>query len=167
VRRLNLASGSTPWVCAGVFLLVIVVQQLSRRVVDPIDALRLWRFARDFDAAAERKDPGQLSALFGADAEHFGLTTGRLVQGRDALRRLFQDEFSGEAGADEVDTEIVAFRFLTPEVLLADTTTMYRHYRLDDRFWPVFREHTMVVLVKHNSSWHIAATSAGGHDASQ
>jgi hypothetical protein len=62
---------------------------------------------------------------------------------------------------------VVAFRFLTPQVLLADLTANYANYRLGDRFWPAYREHTMVVLIHQGGSWRIAATSAGGHDASQ
>jgi uncharacterized protein (TIGR02246 family) len=158
---------STPWIIAGVLLAVIAYQQFSRVLVDPLDAITLLRFVREFEAAAQGKDPDRLIALFHTDAEHFGLTTGRLVRGRDNLHELFQDEFSGEAGADRIDTEVVAFRFLTPEVLVADLTANYTNYRLGDRFWPVFREHTTVVLIHRDGSWRIAATSAGGHDASQ
>jgi len=158
---------STPWIIAGVLLAVVAYQQLSRVLVDPLDAIALLRFVREFDAAAEGKDPGRLIALFDTDAEHFGLTTGRLVRGRDDLQRLFEDEFSGEAGADQVDTEVVAFRFLTPQVLLADLTANYTNYRHAGRFWPTYREHTMVILIHKGGSWRIAATSAGGHDASE
>jgi hypothetical protein len=158
---------STPWIIAGVLLAVIAYQQLSRVLVDPLDAITLLRLVREFDAAAEGKDPGRLAALFDPGAEHFGLTTGRLVRGHDDLHQLFEDEFSGEAGADRVDTKVVAFRFLTPQVLLADLTANYANYRLGDRFWPAYREHTMVVLIHQGGSWRIAATSAGGHDASQ
>ena len=158
---------STPWIIAGVLLAVIAYQQLSRVLVDPLDAITLLRFVREFDAAAEGKDPGRLIALFDTDAEHFGLTTGRLLRGRGDLQQMFEDEFSGEAGADRVDTEVVAFRFLTPQVLLADLTAIYTNYRLADQSWPVFREHTMAVLIHEGGSWRIAATSAGGHDASQ
>ncbi len=158
---------STPWIIAGVLLVVVAYQQLSRVVVDPLDAIALVGLVREFDAAAEGKDPDRLIALFDSDAEHFGLTTGRLVRGRDDLHQLFADEFSGEAGADRVDTEVVAFRFLTPHVLLGDLTANYTNYRLGDRFWPAFREHTVVVLIHKGGSWRIAATSAGGHDASQ
>jgi uncharacterized protein (TIGR02246 family) len=132
-----------------------------------MDALRVLRLVRDFDAAAERKDPDRISSLFAVDAEHFGLTTGRLIRGRDDLRQLFEDEFGGEAGAEEVDTEIVAFRFVTPRVLLGDLTATYTNYRLGDRLWPEYREHTMAVLVKTDDGWLIAATSAGGHDESR
>lgn len=158
---------STPWIIAGVLLAVIAYQQLSRVLVDPLDAITLLRLVREFDAAAEGKDAGRLVALFDTDAEHFGLTTGRLVRGRDELHQQFEDEFSGEAGADRVDTEVVAFRFVTPQVLLADLTVNYTNYRFGDRLWPAYREHTMAVVVHEGGSWRIAATSAGGHDASR
>ncbi len=167
MKLLDPTRESTPWIIAGVLLAVVAYQQLSRVLVDPLDAITLLRLARAFDAAVEGKGPGRLVALFDTDAEHFGLTTGRLVRGRDDLHQQFEDEFSGEAGADRVDTEVVAFRFLTPQVLLADLTANYTNYRHGDRFWPAYREHTMVVLIHKGGSWRIAATSAGGHDASQ
>ena len=167
MKLLDPTRESTPWIIAGVLLAVVAYQQLSRVLVDPLDAIRLLRLVREFDAAAEGRDPGRLIALFETDAEHFGLTSGRLVRGREDLHQLFEDEFSGEAGADRVDTEVAAFRFLTPQVLLADLTANYENYRLGDRFWPAYREHTMVVLIHKGGSWQIAATSAGGHDASQ
>ncbi len=167
MRLLDPTRESTPWIIAGVLLAVIAYQQFSRFVVDPLDAVSLLPLVWEFDAAGEGKDPDRIIALFDPDAEHFGLTSGRLVQGRDDLQQLFEDEFSGEAGADDVDTEVVAFRFLTPQVLLTDLTANYTNYRLGDRYWAVFREHTMAVLVNKGGTWQIAATSAGGHDASQ
>ena len=157
---------STPWIIVGVLLAVVAYQQLSRVLVDPLDVIDLLTLVREFDAAAEARDPDRLTALFDSNAEHFGLTTGRLARGLKELHQLFENEFSGEAGADAVDTELVSFRFLTPQVLLADLTASYTNYRLGDGFWPVFREHTMAVLVHQGGTWRIAATSAGGHDAS-
>jgi hypothetical protein len=138
--------------------------QTSGEVLEhPIEALRLYGLMRSFESAAERKDPDAMAALLLGDAEHRGLTTGRLVQGRRALRELFADEFAGEAGTEQMDTHLVSFRFVTPEVAIGDLTIEYEDYRLGDRVWPVFREHTFVVLSKRDGVWRIAATSAGGH----
>jgi hypothetical protein len=130
----------------------------------PIEAWRLYRLMQGFESAAERKDPDAMAALVHVDAEHRGLTTGRLVRGRPALRQLFADELAGEAGSERLDTQLVSFRFVTPEVALGDLTIVYEDYRLGDRVWPVFREHTFVVLSKREGLWRIAETSAGGHD---
>ena len=166
-RRALWQSPRLPWLLSCVLALVIGYQQLSLHVVDPVGGIALLGLLREFDSAVEARDGERLAALFAADAEHFVLTTGRLVRGRDALRRMLEAEFGGEAGSDEVDTEIAAFRFVTPDVLLADLTATYANYRLGDRVWPEFREHTMVILVRRRGSWRIAATSAGGHDASR
>lgn len=130
----------------------------------PIESFRLYRLMRSFEAAAERKDPDAMAALVHGDADHRGLTSGRLVQGRPALRRLFAAELAGEAGTEQMDVELVSFRFVTPAVAIGDLTIVYRDYRLGDRVWPVFREHTFVVLSKRDGEWGIATTGAGGHD---
>lgn len=165
--RIPLDGRRLPWLLAALLALFIAHQQFSRHVVDPIDGVSILRLLWEFDSAAEAKDAVRLSTLFDTEAEHFGLTTGRLVRGREAIRQLFEEEFSGEAGADRVDTEIVSFRFVTPNVLLGDLTASYTNYRLGDRLWPVFREHTMAILVKRDHAWLVSATSAGGHDASR
>lgn len=133
---------------------------------DPLDLIRIYALARTFDDAADRGDVDAMVSVFHPDAEHRGLTTGRLVRGQEALRRVFAEEFTADAGADDVDTEIVSFRFLTPDVLIADLTVHYVGYRLSGRVWPVFREHTYAVVSRRHGHWRIDATSAGGHDAS-
>ena len=62
------------------------------------------------------------------------------------------------------DTEVVGFRFVTPDALIADVTVHYRNYRLDDLIWPRYREHSFAVVTKRNGRWRIAATGAGGDD---
>jgi uncharacterized protein (TIGR02246 family) len=156
-----------PWGCVVLLLGVVLWQQISRAVVDPVDALRILRLASEFESAAEEKDAERLASLFQPNAEHFGLTTGRLIRGRLALKQLFEDEFGGDSGSDQVDTQFVAFRFLRPDALLADVTVTYIDYRLRERVWPIYREHTMVVLAKNQGEWRIAATSAGGDDPSE
>jgi uncharacterized protein (TIGR02246 family) len=149
------------WVVVALLTAVVVGQQaLGARVVD---ALRLLELLRSFDQAAERGDTEALVDLFHADAEHRGLTTGRLVSGRAALREIFGQEMSDES-ADSVDTEIVAFRFVTPDVLVGDVTVRYTNYRLEGLVWPRYREHSFVVATRREGRWRIAATGAGGDD---
>jgi hypothetical protein len=132
-------------------------------LVHPIESLRLYRLLRSFESAAERKDVDAMVALVHSDADHRGLTTGRLVQGRPALRQLFAAELAGEARTEQMEVDLVSFRFVTPEVAVGDLTIVYRDYRLGKPVWPVFREHTFVVLSKREGEWGIASTSAGGH----
>jgi uncharacterized protein (TIGR02246 family) len=153
-----------PWGCVLALAGLVAWQQLSRAVADPLDAWRILRLVRTFEGAAEAHDAEALVALFHPDAEHFGLGSGRLIRGHAALRELFVAEFAGEAGAERAQTRIASFRFLTPRVLLGDVTVRYTNYRLGDRVWPTYREHTFVVLTKRRGGWRIAATSAGGHD---
>jgi uncharacterized protein (TIGR02246 family) len=127
------------------------------------DVARLLWLLRSFDRAAERGDAEALVGLFHADAEHRGLATGRLIRGRAELRELMRRELN-EDSADAVDTEVVAFRFVTPEVLIVDLTVHYTNYRLGGRVWPRYREHTFAVLTRRDGRWGIAATGAGGHD---
>jgi uncharacterized protein (TIGR02246 family) len=150
-----------PWIVVALLAAIVVGQQaLGARVGD---ALRLLQLLRNFDQAAERGDTDALVDLFHADAEHRGLTTGRLVRGRGALREVFSREMTDES-ADSVDTEIVAFRFVTPEVLVGDVTVHYTNYRLEGLVWPQYREHSFVVATRREGRWRIAATSAGGDD---
>ena len=62
------------------------VRELLRH---PIESLRLYLLLRSFESAAESKDPDAMAALVHPDAEHRGLTTGRLVQGRPARHYLW------------------------------------------------------------------------------
>lgn len=140
-------------------------RMVSEVLAHPIETYRLYRLMRSFEAAVERKDAEAMAALVHPDAEHRGLTTGRLVQGRPGLRELFLEELTGDSGTDELDTQLVGLRFVTPWVVIGDMTIVYENYRLRDKVWPEFREHTFVVLTKRDGAWRIAATSAGGHDA--
>lgn len=150
-----------PWSVVALAATLAVAQQvLGARIGDAIELLRLLH---RFDRAAARGDTETLVDLFHSDAEHRGLTTGRLVRGRSALRALFAHEMSGES-AEAVDTEIVAFRFLTPSVAVGDVTVRYRSYRLEGLLWPRYHEHSFVVLSRRDGRWRIAATGAGGHD---
>lgn len=134
-------------------------------VSHPVESVRLYRLMTAFEAAAERKDPDALAAVAHVDAEHWGLVSGRRVQGREALRELFAAEFAGEAGTEDMATRLVALRFVSDDVVLGDITVLYEDYRLGDRVWPEYREHTFVVLSRRDGAWKIAATGAGGHDA--
>ena len=158
----TLRSRSTiSWVVVALLAIVVVGQQaLGARIGD---ALRLLQLLQSFDRAAERGDTDALMDLFHADAEHRGLTTGRVVRGRAALREIFGQEMSDES-ADSVDTEVVAFRFVTPDVLIGDVTVHYTNYRLEGLVWPSYREHSFVVLTRREGRWRIAATGAGGDD---
>jgi uncharacterized protein (TIGR02246 family) len=149
------------WVVALLLAGLVAGQQvLGARLVD---ALRLLQLLRSFERAAERGDTDSILELFHADAEHRGLTTGRLVRGHAALRELFEREMNDES-ADSVETEVVAFRFLTPEVLVGDLTVHYRNYRREGLRWPQYREHSFVLLTQREGRWRIAATGAGGDD---
>ena len=151
-----------PWLLVALLAVLVVGQQaLGARALDVLDLLGLLR---SFDRAAEAGDTQTLLALFHDDAEHRGLTTGRLVRGRAALRELLEREMVDES-ADSVDTDIVAFRFVTPDVLVGDVTVHYTNYRLEGRVWPHYREHSFVVATRRDGRWGIAATGAGGHDA--
>lgn len=131
----------------------------------PVESYRLYGLMGRFEAAAERKDPDAMAALVHEDAEHRGLTSGRLVQGREALRALFEKELAGESGTDEMEIRLVSLRFVTPRVAIGDLTLVYEDYRRGDRVWPVYREHTFVVASKRDGTWRLAASSGGGHDA--
>lgn len=150
-----------PWLLVAVLMSVALGQQaFGARAVD---GLQLLGLLYRFDRAAERGDTETLVDLFHPDAEHRGLTTGRLVRGHAALRELMSEEMVEES-ADSVDTEIVAFRFVTPEVLVGDVTVHYTNYRLEGLVWPHYREHSFVVATRADGRWRIAATSAGGDD---
>ena len=151
-----------PWVLVALLAALVVGQQvLGARAGD---ALRLLQLLRSFDRAAEAGDTDALVGLFHVDAEHRGLTTGRLVRGHAALRELLAREMVDES-ADSVDTRIVAFRFVTPDVLVGDVTVHYTNYRLAEQIWPHYREHSFVVVTRREGRWRIAATGAGGDDA--
>ena len=161
-RSIRVWCSTLPWTLVALLGALVVGQQALGTRVD--DVIRLLLILRTFDRAAEQGDIETLVGLFHADAEHRGLTTGRLIAGRAALRELLAREMTDES-TTSVDTELVAFRFPTPEVLIGDVTAHYENYRLDGLLWPHYREHSFAVLTQREGRWRIAATSAGGHDS--
>ena len=90
------------------------------------DGLRLLGLLRSFDRAAERGDTDALVALFHADAEHRGLTTGRLVRGE--VIKLKHFEFVEAARAVGVPQLLIVFRHILPNtlhILLVQATIVF------------------------------------------
>ena len=133
---------------------------------NPIAIWQIYNTLQSLEMAIEEGDNNTLLAYLAPDAQHRGLTSGRLVEGEEEWRELMAEEATEES-ADGVETQIKGIRFVSPDVVLIDVTIIWTNYRLDNLLWPEYREHTFIVFARNDDgNWQLANTNAGGHDSS-
>lgn len=133
---------------------------------NPYAIWQIYNTLQRVETAIEEADSDTLLAHLAPDAQHRGLTSGRLVEGEEEWRELMAEEATEES-ADAVETQIKGVRFVSPDVVLIDVTIIWTNYRLDNLLWPEYREHTFIVFARNEGgNWQLANTNAGGHDSS-
>lgn len=133
---------------------------------NPIAIWQIYNTLQRVETAIEEADSDTLLAHFAPDAQHRGLTTGRLVEGEEEFQKWMAEE-ANEESADSVETQIKGIRFVSPDVVLIDVTVIYTNYRLDNLLWPEYREHTFIVFARNDDGkWQLANTNGGGRDSS-
>ncbi len=144
------------WVFAAMICMAATVRA-EDAAAQKDDAAAIRELYTEYDAAWNKGNSAQLAMVWTDDADHVE-PNGRVVAGRTAIWKDFEQRFAGDLKDTRSQQTVTGIRFITPDVAVADASYEVTGARdAQGQVRPALQGHYVDIWVKRKGTWYIAA----------